>query len=679
MESVYKEYLFTKHIFIADKASEEKNRLEVLFSLANLFGIKITKGQENVSREMISLASECLGEAVPEPFYKGFPESVRTLEKGQALFDQILHYVQTYGLGDFSRAGHSVYEEFKEREIFKENTPIKEFVVVNEDEAMGVIAEIVKGLLAGTRPLSSAQYELICLYLGEHDFSGDIASKNTCVKLLMDLRNLKYTDYISMSDVIKLVEEMNYKLYNSTDIKKLNLKNSDRKFITVVIDKLIETGKCDIRNCFEKKKKWNGLLHHIHYKAKSEEGKVFVNAMRGRENLSVFSDFEKAMTERNIKSAVDILKNEKGKTAVLRNLAYILSRCKSEDEMQLALDCIDTKNTIVLLQLYIHFSQQTAEKSPRIFRFAKFNMLKVYTETEEEAQKRKSVISEETAKLISDRIYSVLKKNLSGKLGRVYIDSDMDKYALPIQETTSAGGFGVLTRGTRITIPVSKKIRAFTYWEKVNDIDLSCFGLEENGKSLEFSWRTMADKQSVALTYSGDQTSGYYGGSEYFDIDMELFEKEYPQTRYIIFCNNVFSGVAFANCFCKAGYMCRDVDDSGMIFEPKTVESSFMINNNSTFSYLYAIDLKTNELIWLNMARNGYFDIAGNTDMSFLIDYLKVTDVINVRSFFELIASETVANMADADVIVTNKNVEGYEDKEIIREYDFEKMIKLLN
>ena len=48
--------------------------------------------------------------------------------------------------------------------------------------------------------------------------------------------------------------------------------------------------------------------------------------------------------------------------------------------------------------------------------------------------------------------------------------------------------------------------------------------LRKNNK-MQFSWRTMSERQSSAITFSGDQTSGYYGESEYFDIDKlkELF------------------------------------------------------------------------------------------------------------------------------------------------------------
>ena len=681
MKDIYRKYLFGKHVFVSDEAAgEQKNQLEVLFSLANFFNIKITKGQKLVREGLIRFASECLGENVPEPFYRGFPKSVKKLTKEKLLFDQLIHYVMTYGFGNFSEAGHSLFEEVFERAAFKEGTDIREFTVVTEEEAVEMLRGIVNNLLAGTRPLSTEQYDLVREFIADYDITiENVASKNTCVKLLMDTRDLRFTEFLSMSDVIKLVDEMNYSLYGNENIKKLNLKNQDRKLIAAVMEKLFETGRCDIRNCFEKKKVWNGLLHHIHYKANSAEGKNFAAAMRGDGNQSVFSEFEKAMTVRNVRAAVEALKTGKGSAAVLRKLNYIISRCESEEDVQFVLDCIDTKNNIVLIQLLIQYGQYRDEKAPRTFAFTKYNMMKIHTETPEELEKRKSDIASTQAAFIYDKLSEMLKKNLAGKLGKVYIDPDMKNYALPIQETASQGGFGVLTRGSRLPIPETKKLRGFTYWEKVNDIDLSCFGLEENGNRKEFSWRTMADNQSEAITYSGDETSGYKGGSEYFDINLDEFRKMYPETRYIVFCNNVYSGVSFSSCFCKAGYMTRDIEDSGQIYEPKTVKSAFMINSNSTFSYLYGLDLEKNELIWLNMARNGVTTVAGTTGMTFLLDYFHVTEVINVRSFFEMMASEVVDDMAAADLIVTDKDVEIAEGKEVIREYDIDKITALMN
>ena len=679
MKKIYIDYLFEKHLMVSE-GEESKNPLETLFALANLFNIRIVKGDKLVRDYMIRIAADQLGENVPEPFYRGFPQSVRQLTSDQLLFDQMIHYITTYGLGNFSEAGHSLFEEQFERTAFKEGADIKEFTIVTKEEAEAILSESVNNLLAGTRPLSDEQYELVKTYIIDYGFNAEyIASKNTCVRLLMDTHILAIADYMVLSDVIRLVDEINYREYANTNLKKLNLKNQTRKFITQVINRMFETGRVDIRNCFEKKKLWNGLLHHIHYKAISEEAQKFVDAMRGKVNDSVYSEFERHMTAKNIRAAIDTLKSGKGSAAVIRKLNYMISRCGSLEDMQYICSNIDTKNVIVLIQLLVEYSMRNGGSAPRRFAFTKYNMLKVHNETPEEQKKRKSMISEGQAAMLADYISENLKKVLKGRLGRVYIDPAMKNYALPIQENTSQGGFGVLTRGSRVKLPETKKLRAFTYWEKVNDIDLSAFGINDKGERREFSWRTMAGNQSQAITYSGDETSGYNGGSEYFDIDMDEFRRMYPDLQYIILCDNVYSGTSFANCICKAGYMTRDLNDSGEVYEPKTVKTSFVIDCNSTFAYLYGIDLRTNELIWLNMARNSNAAVAGTTDMSFLTDYFHVTDIINVYTFFERMATELVTDISEAEVVVTDKAVECGENVQVIREYDTDKMIAIMN
>ena len=82
-------------------------------------------------------------------------------------------------------------------------------------------------------------------------------------------------------------------------------------------------------------------------------------------------------------------------------------------------------------------------------------------------------------------------------------------------------------------------------------------------KTKEFSWRTMSwasNKERSAITYSGDETSGFNGGSEYFDINMNLFREAFPDARYLIFNANIYSDETFNNIYCTAGYMERDVN-----------------------------------------------------------------------------------------------------------------------
>ena len=185
--------------------------------------------------------------------------------------------------------------------------------------------------------------------------------------------------------------------------------------------------------------------------------------------------------------------------------------------------------------------------------------------------------------------------------------------------------------------------------------------------------------QGFDIAFSGDQTSGYNGGSEYFDIDIPLFKQLHPNIQYVVFCNNVYSSVNFSECICKAGYMLRDIEDSGEVFEPKTVKSSFTINCDSTFAYLFGIDLDTNDFVWLNVALDSNAIIAGATSLSFLSEYFNITKILNVGKFFEMLATEVVSSPEESDVIVSDESFTANEGVEVVKSCDFEKIIALLN
>ena len=679
MNRVFVTYLFNHHYFVNQPKEQTEAQAETRLSLANLFNIRITEGAELLQPIMIRTASEIIGVNVPQPFYLGFPESVRKLTIPELLLDQMLHYYNTYGQDNFDEAGHSVFEEEIERKVFDEKTPVKDFAVLTEAEASEKLKEYTQDLLSGTRPLSEVQYELVLTFIREYAFtSKSIASKNTVMRLLIDSRDTNLADFLMLSDVPKLADELNYRSTGNKNPNKLNLKNQDRKLLTTVINRLIARGKIDTRTCYEKKARWSGLLHHIHYKTSDPKGIEFLNAMRGDENHSVMSEFEKAFAEKGSIEAADVLLRRKGSGALLRNLNYLLSRCESDEEIKNVIGMLDTNNNIILLQLLLHYY---SEPTPlRTFKFIKYNKMRKHTETPEESKTRKTTLANRDRKAAAAAINDMLEKNLKGKLGKVYIEPSMKNIALPLQEGASQGGFGTLTKGSRIPLPKGKKLRAFTYWEKVDDIDLSVFGLDKNQKQTEFSWRNMASNQSEAITFSGDQTSGFNGGSEFFDIDLKEFKKQNPGIRYLVFCNNIYTNsVTFDQCVCRAGYMFRDIEDSGEVFEPKTVKSSYTINSVSRFAYLFGLDLTTNEFVWLNVANENGSRIAASDNMAFLAQYFEMTKIFNVYDFFSLMASEPVENPKDAEIAVTDAEIEAGESTVIIRSYDTEKIIAYLN
>ena len=675
MRDLFHDHLFSKGLFVG--AENAGHAPEALASLAKLFNIRITQNPGWASVDMVKTASRNLGEHVPPPFYLGFPESVRNLPIDVLVLDRLLHYVRTYGLDDFSTPKYSLFEEEVVRKCFDEETEVRELAIISEKEALALLQDVVGLLLASSRPLSDSQYDLVWNYW--QDYGYDVVEcncKDTAVRLLIDSRDASFARCLKLSDVIRLVEQLQFQCYESTDIKKLNLRNRDRKLLTAVLDRIFEEGVCDTRTCLEKRKLWKGLLHHLHYKAKNDAAAQFLDDIRNNEARSVYSEFERLIAAGDVREAVDMLRAAKGPGAVLRNLDYLLSRCKFPATADYVLDAIQTDNKILLIQLFLHYCNYDPDER-RVFAFQKNGMTIVHEETHEEQGKRKTALKSSMVSKARVRMWEDLEKACKGTLGKVYIGQGMNRIALPLQEGTSMGGVGTVPRGSRLPIPDGKKIRAFTYWELVDDIDLSAFLLSGRGEQIELSWRTFMDADSIV--FSGDQTSGYEGGSEYFDIDLKLFKKEFPDMRYIVLCDNVYSGVPFSDCLCKAGYMMRDREDSGEVFEPKTVKSSYAITCPSTFAYLFGIDVETREIVWLNMARNSRERIAGETNMAFLLDYLEIAYTINLDDFARMLATEVVDDPLMADVVFSDKDEPMREGVELIRSSDIERIIELLN
>ncbi len=687
MEKLFRDYLFTKGILVGEK--ENENSFHALFTLANLFAIKITKGDKLADLELVKYCSEMLGEDIPDPFYKGFPDSVLKLTKEQLLFDQLYNYYVTYDLGDFSEERHSLFEKDFEVTAFKENVEVKKFEILTKAEAEMVLKGYIENMLLSSRPLNENQFNVLTSYIINYNYVIEkCVCKDTVIRLALNSRKEGFekidlkglTKFLSLSDVVKVVNLINFKEYDNKKIKNLNLTNKDRKFITALIYGIFEIGRVNVIECFEKKAIWNGLLHHIHIKAKSEEMQEFFNFMRGKDNLSVYSKFEKAMAEKDIVKAVNVLVEGKGQSVLLRNLNYIVSRCRTIEDLDAILKNVDSSNVMILIQLYIQYYFYKAG-AKRTFKFTRFSsLLTTHEETDEEVKKRKSILSVGMVESLKDKIYELIVKNLKGKLNKVYISPNMYKIALPISETTSSSGYGVLPKGSRLPLGEFKKIRAFTYWEKVNDVDLSVIGLCDDGTQAEFSWRTMSSRGSdTGIVFSGDQVSGYNGGSEYYDIDIEQFQQNYPQVKKLIFCNNCYSDVPYSQFVCTAGFMIRDKEHSGEVFEPKTVKSSFSITAESTYASLFAFDIETREFVWLNTSMLQRSIVAGVNDLGYLAEYFEYSSILNVGKFFELMATEIVSDPLEADVIVSDEELEDVkEGVEIVKSCDFEKITALI-
>ena len=680
MNPLYKDFLFQKHIFVNDLGPDE-NVFEVWFSMADLFGIRVVKGRENLHRDMIAYAEEKLGKEVPKPFYIGFPQSVRALTSEQLLFDQLVHYAVTYGFGNFERPGHSVMEQDLERIAFREDARILDFEAVTEKEAKERLKTAAHDLSASTRPLNERDFAFLLSYLKDFGREGiRFASVDTRIRFLIETKDLSFADGLQLKDVLKVTERIYWARYKEEhwemsgfSMKKLNLKNRERVFITALIRKLIPTA-ASFRECYERQAVWSGLLHHIHFVPQTPAEEAFASAMRFGKNASVYAASEKLIAENEPDRAALLLYREKGPGAVLRQADYLLSRGCSIACMTA---CMKECSSILLLQLLFRYGSEDSGR--RAFTYTHLNLIRTYVENDEDLARRKSRIPEALQEEMREAILNELKRRYRNKLGKVWLSESMKNIALPISEASSQGGLGVLPKGSRLVLPAGKKLRAFVYWELVNDIDLSVIGLDENDQQYEFSWRTMAENQSDAITFSGDQTSGYKGGSEFFDIRFDDFRKKYPKIRHLIFAANVFSREkSFAECVCRAGYMFRDSEDSGEIFEPKTVSSAFTVNSSGSFAYLFALDLTTREFIWLNAAVNSAAPVAGETNITPLTRYFNSTRILSLYDLISMQASALVSDPEDADVVVSDETLPVKEGALLVHSYDIDVMMRLM-
>ena len=677
MDQRYQDYLFSQGLFVSEDGPSD-HAGETVLSLAKLFNIEVTEHPEWACLDMVRVAERNLGLDVPEPFYRGFPQSVQELSVEHRLVDQILHYARTYGLGDFSEAGHSIFEKVPARSLFDEKTPIKPFRIVDVAEARQLIERQARLLLAGSRQLSEGDYGLVLQCVKDGLPVKECGSKDTATMLLMDTKDLSFTQFLQLSDVIRLVEHLQFAHYGSTDIKKLNFSNQDRKLVSRSIDRFFERGACDVERCYEKRRAWSGLLHHIHYRPSCHEAIEFVDAIRSKRARSAYAAFEAYMGRGDVKEALVSLEQSKGASDVLRHLNYLLSRCTNDEEAQFVLDHLQGKNRIVLVQLLLMYGLYDAG-TPRTFTFTSHNLLRTHLETGEEVARRKSVLPARWLPAVQKRIRSLLEDSLRNTLGKVYVGEEMRRIALPLKMASSMSGVGLLPTGSRLPFPPDKKLRAFTYWEGVDDIDLSVIGLSDSGAQTEFSWRNMAFKRLGGIVFSGDQTSGYHGGSEYFDIDLPTFKRHYGDIHYLVFCDNVYSASTFASCLCTAGYLLRDKRDSGKAFEPKTVASSFGVTCPSRFAYLFALDLKKDEFVWLNVSVGSSANVAGETRLAFLQKYLRSTEVISLYDVARMAATEVVEDPGDADVVFSDDDALVRVGSERIGSGDYARILDLLS
>ena len=101
--------------------------------------------------------------------------------------------------------------------------------------------------------------------------------------------------------------------------------------------------------------------------------------------------------------ALDLLHGEKGVSAVLRKADYLFSKCKSPEAVDYVLDAIRTDDKILLVRLLLHYSR-SAPKARCVFKFQKFDMVRIHAEAPEESCRRTAVLDTRIVSRVLERL-----------------------------------------------------------------------------------------------------------------------------------------------------------------------------------------------------------------------------------------------------------------------------------
>lgn len=625
---------------------DENTRAYYNAYLLSNFGVILDK-PEKVNKTFLEQITSYLCLYVPSSFYEN-PQDTKFFRCDELLIEQLVSYYLGYGT------------DIKRIEIFKKDLPqyvygdelvLRKFEVISKEEAQLVAKEIMNDYCAYTRPLSIFENEEFkYLYLNGYYQNQEISCKDNIFTLLEFkpefAKNLDKKDLVKLS--IKYFGE--YSNVSESVNDNLDLLEIISKAMDYVYD-------CPMS---KKQAKYYNKLRKLCNKKYLEKASNETSPNK----LAI-----KAIKDGNVIDAAKVF--AANGSMLQRNIKFLLSRANPNEALTI-LEMLPTKNPIVLYQLMTSLDIDNGE--PRSFSFVKNNLVKSHLETEYEATWRKSRLNDSTKKLLKDFCLNKISEHYSNlpKLGKVYIDEEFNRVALPINTSANGKGLDVPPTGSIIKLP-KDNIRTFVHWKNAFDIDSSLIVIDANNHKETLDFRSYHSKPyGNSLLFSGDVTSS--SGAEYYDIKLdELKEKGY---KYIVqgfygYSSNLNEGEIYA------GYQNKDDLDT-KAWDPKNIAMKYRIKGDTRGALSFAINIETKEMVILNLMIQTNSQVINAADINNAIKIMSPSYLEFNMATLASLRGEVVPNPEEADLVFSD-TYQGKENQTLIRSFDKEKMVKLIN
>ena len=563
----------------------------VLSALARLEINTLKAVTEDIINSLKSLA---LGKTF-KCMYEGFPQSVMDANEASLWFGALIHYCSNGVIrlvldGDKAERPALETKHYRVLGLMKpqdKNVQLHNFVysemVWTPDQKEWILENLSAEMLS--RMLDKEPK--IPNHTNSSVLAGKFLYKNVAKRLVRT-----QTDVLRLAAYLYLDDPMLEKKEASKGVPR-----SARKRLMELLEGVMHSSE-DMRRYEGYWKRFSSAIHPAEYPQYDHALQAFKQLWGGNLDKSYYSRLEKAITNKSIGDTLSLLSVRPGEFA--RSLSRILHMWPDDSQRILysffeIISEVDVPKLISILEYMMNEKLPYRVFTPRGGR-APYCISDVVVP-----------LPESVSKTLSVGITAELMKRFGklSPLGRVYIDPALKGLCIPRGQTTTSGSLKSVARGSRLKIKTDTNvIRGFVFWKNAEvhgqqirtDIDLSAVMYDENWFMVEHIAYT--NLRCDYACHSGDIVDAPDGAAEYIDIDLSRISKS---VRYILFTANVFAGPAFANIEpCSAGWMERENLNSGEIWEPSTVENQYSIKANTRAVSMYAVDVDTREIIWID-------------------------------------------------------------------------------
>jgi len=542
-----------------------------------------------------------------KPMYPNFPAQVMEMSKAELYFNAILHY-WTLELPEVEAEAREPLEDKPKLRLIRLGT--------RED------FENIFTLLARSKsPFSPQDQEDVKWFVAQYRdnikrlLPDQIPCKENLGFLGAELiRNTPEADAIlsahvkTATDVLRLAVAMSGGDVSLAEACKFG---KFRRSARALLLGWVERAESRIEDMLRWKQRWVRLGERLHpgeYASRFPQTAAAFDVIRnGRPFESFNARVEKGLLRNDVDEVLDLLDNRPGELA--RRLDHLVRTAPDPGTVVARFAGRASKvSTPVLLQVLTHFRHRDEPTDLRTF-FPKGSVAKVFATRDVFPALPTGVATELSA--VCERSLLDRFANLS-PLGRCYIDERLKSYLVPFSQRSASKSLRTLVRGSRLPLPDCTTLRFFVWWKNGKsrvDIDLSAAMYDANfGYVSTLAYYNLKD---FGAHHSGDIVDAPKGAAEFIDIDIaKCLERK---VRYVVMCLNNFPQQPYCDLpECFAGWMAREMPNSGEIFEPKTVIDKVDVASDTKMCLPAVFDLTGREVVWSDIALAGNPRFANN-------------------------------------------------------------------